>query len=146
MPFYFGPKDYQALEAMKLGLEKAVDFGWFDWIGRRLLRVLRYLKGITGNYGWATVLSQGLANKGINRLAQAGQPIKGDTLDRIQGQLAANFDDKAKTFKPSGDGAGNRAWSTCSRSGVASATVIIDLLTFGLRLRLQHPAEGAAED
>jgi hypothetical protein len=54
-----------------------------------------------GNYGWATVLSQGLANKGLNRLAQAGAPIKGATLDRIQGQLAANFDDKAKTFKPS---------------------------------------------
>src|SRR5262249_12404384 len=60
-----------------------------------------------GNDGWASVLSQGLANKGISRAAQAGAKVKGDTLDRIQGQLAANFDDKAKTFKPSGDGVQN---------------------------------------
>ncbi|MBI5200689.1 MAG: membrane protein insertase YidC [Elusimicrobia bacterium] len=55
IPFYFGPKDYPVLEGMKQGLEKSVDFGWFDWIGRRLLFVLRWLKGITGNYGWAII-------------------------------------------------------------------------------------------
>lgn len=55
IPFYFGPKDYTVLEGRKQGLEKAIDFGWFDWIGRRLLFVLRYLEGLTGNYGWAII-------------------------------------------------------------------------------------------
>lgn len=56
IPFYLGPKDYRLLEEMKLGLEKAVDFGWFDWVGRRLLKLMRYLKERTGNYGWAIIL------------------------------------------------------------------------------------------
>jgi hypothetical protein len=55
-----------------------------------------------GNNGWASVLSQGLANKGLNRAAQAGATVKGETLDRIQGQVAGNFDDKTKAFKSTG--------------------------------------------
>src|SRR5262249_54278640 len=53
-----------------------------------------------GNHGWATVLSQGLANKGLNRAAQMGAAVQPQSLDRIQGQVAGNFDEKSKTFKP----------------------------------------------
>lgn len=60
-----------------------------------------------GNHGWATVLSQGLANKGLNRAAQSGAAVQPQSLERIQGQVAANFDDKAKTFKsPTAGGGG----------------------------------------
>lgn len=56
IPFYVGPKDYPVFQEMKQGLEKAVDFGWFDTIGRGMLWVLRYLKNLTGNHGWAIIL------------------------------------------------------------------------------------------
>ncbi|MBI4346771.1 MAG: membrane protein insertase YidC [Elusimicrobia bacterium] len=56
IPFYLGPKDYPVFQEMKQGLEKAIDFGWFDSIGRGLLWVMRYLKNLTGNYGWAIIL------------------------------------------------------------------------------------------
>ncbi len=59
-----------------------------------------------GNDGWATVLSQGLANKGLNRAAQNGIAVKTSSLDRIQGQVAANYDPKAKEFKPTGTSGG----------------------------------------
>jgi len=56
IPFYFGPKAYTRLESLGLGLERAVDFGWFDSIGRGVLKVLQYLREMTGNYGWSIIL------------------------------------------------------------------------------------------
>lgn len=56
IPFYLGPKAYTDLERMKLGFEKAVDFGWFDSVGRGLLKLLHWLFNRTGNYGWAIIL------------------------------------------------------------------------------------------
>ncbi|MFL5338630.1 MAG: prenyltransferase/squalene oxidase repeat-containing protein [Gemmataceae bacterium] len=53
-----------------------------------------------GNDGWATVLSQGLANKGLNRAAQCGVAVHQTALARIKGQVEANYDAKAGTFKP----------------------------------------------
>jgi hypothetical protein len=63
-----------------------------------------------GNHGWASVLSQGLANKGLARAAQMGAKVQPQSLDRIQGQVAGNFDEKSKTFKsPSGAGDGRES-------------------------------------
>ena len=57
-----------------------------------------------GNTGWATVLSQGLANKGFARAAQAGQAVDGKALRRVQEQVALNFDKKTGEFKGGGVG------------------------------------------
>lgn len=56
IPFYLGPKGYIRLHGLGLGLERSVDFGWFDSIGRFMLKLLQRLKGATGNYGWAIIL------------------------------------------------------------------------------------------
>ena len=51
---YFGPKDLNALKP--LGLDRAVNFGWFDLLGKPLLTFLDWLEKYSFNYGWAIVI------------------------------------------------------------------------------------------
>jgi YidC/Oxa1 family membrane protein insertase len=51
---YFGPKNLDDLKP--LGLSRAVDFGWFDFLGKPLLTFLSWLEGYSFNYGWAIVI------------------------------------------------------------------------------------------
>ncbi|MEW6387111.1 MAG: membrane protein insertase YidC [Thermodesulfobacteriota bacterium] len=53
---YFGPKDLKDLKAVNLGLERAVDFGWFDFLAKPFLYFLKFLDGYVHNYGWAIVI------------------------------------------------------------------------------------------
>lgn len=50
---YFGPKDLKDLKT--LGLERSLNFGWFDFLGRPLLYFLKFLDRHSLNYGWAIV-------------------------------------------------------------------------------------------
>jgi hypothetical protein len=52
-----------------------------------------------GNAAWASVLSQGLANKGFARASQAGLSVPQPALSRVQGQVAMNFDAKSGGFR-----------------------------------------------
>jgi len=54
--FYLGPKGYEHLRRLGVGLERAVDFGFFGEIGKIILKALYRLQGLTGNYGWAIVV------------------------------------------------------------------------------------------
>jgi len=58
-----------------------------------------------GNTGWASVISQGLANKGLNRARQVGAKVSDVALKRAEDQVAANFDTKTGAFR-AGSGAG----------------------------------------
>ncbi len=51
---YFGPKNLDDLKP--LGLERAVNFGWFDFLGKPLLYFLNWLDRYSFNYGWAIVI------------------------------------------------------------------------------------------
>jgi YidC/Oxa1 family membrane protein insertase len=61
---YAGPKKYDTLKALGLGLEDTIDFGWFiygSWgivkaVAKPLFYVLRFLYDFTHNYGVAIVL------------------------------------------------------------------------------------------
>lgn len=53
---YFGPKDTSDLQAANLGLEKVLDFGWFDWLARPFLYFLKWLNGYVHNYGWSLII------------------------------------------------------------------------------------------
>jgi YidC/Oxa1 family membrane protein insertase len=53
---YFGPKDSNELRAANLGLDRVVDFGWFDWLARPFLYVIKWLNGFVHNYGWSLVI------------------------------------------------------------------------------------------
>src|SRR6516165_1724708 len=51
-----------------------------------------------GNDGWASVLSQGLCSKGLNRAAQNGFSVKRETLARDGDQAAQGLDAKTGKF------------------------------------------------
>jgi len=53
---YFGPKNLDDLKPLNLGLERAVNFGWFDFLGKPLLYVLKFFDRFTHNYGWAIII------------------------------------------------------------------------------------------
>jgi YidC/Oxa1 family membrane protein insertase len=51
---YFGPKNLNDLSP--LGLDRAVNFGWFDFVGKPFLTFLNWLNRYTHNYGWAIII------------------------------------------------------------------------------------------
>jgi len=53
---YYGPKDVEVLDALGLGLERTVDFGWFEILARPLLWLLKWTYSWTGNYGVAILV------------------------------------------------------------------------------------------
>jgi YidC/Oxa1 family membrane protein insertase len=53
---YAGPKEYNALKTLNVGLEHIVDFGFFSIIAVPLFWVLKLFYQLTANYGWAIVL------------------------------------------------------------------------------------------
>ena len=64
MRLYAGPKEYDTLKALNVGLEDTIDFGWFiygSWdivraVAKPLFSVLRFLYAYTHNYGVAIIL------------------------------------------------------------------------------------------
>jgi len=53
---YAGPKEYNDLKALHMGLENIIDFGFFSIIALPLFWVLKLFYKMIGNYGWAIVL------------------------------------------------------------------------------------------
>ena len=53
---YLGPKDTTALNAVDPAFDRAIDFGWSHFIARPLVSLLRFLYGVTGNYGIAIIV------------------------------------------------------------------------------------------
>ncbi len=53
---FYGPRDMGVLKAEGRELEKAVDFGWTDFIAKPLLYVLRFFEKFLHNYGLAIIV------------------------------------------------------------------------------------------
>ncbi len=53
---FVGPKSHQLLNAVDENLGKVVDFGFFHWIGRHILDLLKWFFGLTSNWGWSIIL------------------------------------------------------------------------------------------
>jgi YidC/Oxa1 family membrane protein insertase len=64
MQLYAGPKEYDTLRGLNIGLEDTIDFGWFiygSWdivraVAKPLFYVLRFLYEFTHNYGVSIIL------------------------------------------------------------------------------------------
>lgn len=52
---YAGPKEYDSLKKLGLGLEHIIDFGWFSIVAMPLFWVLKFFYSFLGNYGWAII-------------------------------------------------------------------------------------------
>ncbi len=53
---YLGPKQYDILKTLGVGLENAIDFGWFKWLAIPSLYILNFLYGFVLNYGIAIII------------------------------------------------------------------------------------------
>jgi len=53
---YAGPKEYDRLKGLGLGLEHIIDFGWFSIVAMPLFWVLKFFYKFLGNYGWSIIL------------------------------------------------------------------------------------------
>ncbi len=53
---YFGPKQLDTLKSLNLGLDRAVDYGWFDVIAKPILFVLNWVYNGLKNYGLAIIV------------------------------------------------------------------------------------------
>jgi len=54
--FYAGPKEYDGLKKLNVGLEHIIDFGWFSIVAMPLFWVLKFFYKYLGNYGWTIIL------------------------------------------------------------------------------------------
>ncbi len=52
---YIGPKEYKVLKAIDPVLTNAIEYGWFTFAAAPLFKVLSWLHGIFGNWGWAII-------------------------------------------------------------------------------------------
>jgi YidC/Oxa1 family membrane protein insertase len=99
---YVGPKDFTALNAVNPALDRAIDFGWFHFIARPLVHLLRFSHSYTGNYGIDIILLTllvklvffPLTNKSFRSMAQMRevQPL----MERLREQYK---DDREKLNK-----------------------------------------------
>jgi len=53
---YLGPKEIDILKSQGCGLEKTIDFGWFDIISKPLLLIIKFFYKYLGNYGLSIIL------------------------------------------------------------------------------------------
>ncbi|MBW1721420.1 MAG: membrane protein insertase YidC [Deltaproteobacteria bacterium] len=53
---YLGPRDLTILKSLGKDLDRAINFGWFDWIAKPLLYTLRFFYKYVGNYGVAIII------------------------------------------------------------------------------------------
>ncbi len=62
---YVGPKEFEALNAVSPALDRAIDFGWFHFIARPLVWLLKFSHSLTGNYGIDIILLTFLVKLGF---------------------------------------------------------------------------------
>ncbi|HYN10821.1 MAG TPA: membrane protein insertase YidC [Vicinamibacterales bacterium] len=62
LPFFMGPKDFDALKAVDIQLSRAIDFGIFAWLVVPLLQALKWINGFLGNFGWSIIVLTLLIN------------------------------------------------------------------------------------
>ena len=55
LSFYIGPKDIEDMNAVDERLEGVLNFGWFSWLCKLLLRLLGWLYGYLHNWGFAII-------------------------------------------------------------------------------------------
>ncbi|MFB3904337.1 MAG: membrane protein insertase YidC [Acidobacteriota bacterium] len=53
---FLGPKDYEILRTVDPGLVGLIDYGWFAWLVKPLLFLLKFVYHYVGNYGWAIII------------------------------------------------------------------------------------------
>lgn len=56
LPLYVGPQEQEKIAAIAPGLELTVDYGMFTIVAVPIFKLLKFLHGLLGNWGWAILL------------------------------------------------------------------------------------------
>jgi len=56
LSFYIGPKVLESMSVVDSRLVDLLAFGWLSWLCKLLLKLLYWVFGLVGNYGWAIVI------------------------------------------------------------------------------------------
>ena len=69
---YIGPKEYKTLNAIDPVLVHAIEFGFFTFVASPIFKVLMWLHGIFGNWGWSIIALTALIRMFLYPLTQKG--------------------------------------------------------------------------
>ncbi|HHO42133.1 MAG TPA: membrane protein insertase YidC [Epsilonproteobacteria bacterium] len=96
---YLGPKDYRTLAAIYPDLTQAIEYGWFTFLAEPFFKVIMWIHGYVGNWGWAIVLFTILVKIVLFPLSFKGmmsmQKLK-DLAPKLKELKEKYGDDKAK--------------------------------------------------
>jgi hypothetical protein len=95
-------------------------------LDRTMAKIEKHQKAdgtFAGNAGWASVLSQALCSKAINRAAQNGVAVRQEVLDRDSRLAAAGLDLKKRDFAPTATATAGLPASRAAGGRVAAGEV-----------------------
>ncbi|MDP1784369.1 MAG: membrane protein insertase YidC [Sulfuricurvum sp.] len=69
---YVGPKEYKTLETINPVLVNAIEFGMFTFVAAPIFKVLMWLHGLFGNWGWSIIALTALIRIFLYPLTQKG--------------------------------------------------------------------------
>lgn len=132
--FFFGPKDFDVLEAVnaKLRLVRVINFGMFDFLAVPLLRALKWIHGYVGNYGWSILVLTFLINVVMFPLRHKSM-VSMRKMQEIQPQVKAIQEryGKLKTTDPERQKMNTEMMSLYKERGVNPASGCVPIvLTF----------------
>lgn len=52
---FIGPKEYKLLDSINPVLVNAIEYGWFTFVAAPIFKILMWLHGLLGNWGWAII-------------------------------------------------------------------------------------------
>lgn len=84
---YFGPKKLKILEAAGSDLEKSVNYGWFDMLGKPMLWLLNFFNQYANNYGIAIILLTILIKLAFWPITQKGMKSM-KNMQKLQPKIA----------------------------------------------------------
>lgn len=94
---FLGPKSLKLLKKLNIGLEKAIHFGWFDFIAKPCLWLMNFLHDLIPNYGVAIIILTLLVKGILWPLGNKGYKSMND-MKKIQ-PLMAGIREKYKDDK-----------------------------------------------
>lgn len=83
---FFGPKELDTLKAVGAGLDRIVNFGWFDVVAKPTLYLLNFFYKFVGNYGVAIILVTVLFKLLFWPIAQKGMKSM-KTMQKLQPKM-----------------------------------------------------------
>ena len=85
---FVGPKLIKALDKVAPGLDLSVDYGYMSFISKPLFKVLSWIHGVVGNWGWSIILLTLFIKLAFYKLSETSYKSMAN-MRKLQPRLAA---------------------------------------------------------